>query len=54
MGYDIGEFESLPEALQAAREAGAIGNARDERGDMIFDVEGHQDDQRFSIWIQRD
>jgi hypothetical protein len=51
IGFDIREFDDYEAALQAAREAGAVGEGKDEPGAVTFAVAGNEG---ATIWIQQD
>jgi hypothetical protein len=45
-------FQTLAEAEAAARKAGAIGNGERSGRDLVFDVEGHEGESGYGIWIE--
>ena len=47
-----GEFETLAQAEAAARKAGAIGNGERYGSDLVYDVEGHEGEDDYGIWIE--
>lgn len=51
---ELGEFDSLDDALSAAETAGAVIEDRsDIRKDRCFDVAGHERDDDYAVWIER-
>ena len=47
-----GVFETLAEAKAAARKAGAIGDGERCGHDLVYDVEGHEGEDDYGIWIE--
>ena len=47
-----GAFQTLAQAEAAARKAGAIGNGERSGRDLVFDVEGHEGENDYGIWIE--
>ena len=47
-----GAFETLAQAEAAARKAGAIGNGERCGSDLVYDVEGHEGEDDYGIWIE--
>lgn len=50
----VGEFDTFAQAVTAACRAGAVGEPQ-QTGDngWVFDVDGHEDDDDYGIWIDR-
>jgi hypothetical protein len=48
---EIGEFDTMREAEDAARAAGAVGKPQISGGDRVYDVEDHEGDDDYGIWI---
>jgi hypothetical protein len=49
---EIGQFDSLDEAQEAARAAGAIGEGQKSGKSRVYDVAGHKGDDDYGIWIE--
>jgi hypothetical protein len=47
-----GAFQTLEQAEAAARKAGAIGEGERSGRDLVFDVEGHEGEDDYGIWIE--
>jgi hypothetical protein len=47
-----GAFQTLEQAEAAARKAGAIGEGERSGRDLVFDVEGHEREDDYGIWIE--
>ena len=48
----IGPFETLAQAEDAARKFGAIGDGERSGHDLVYDVEGHEGEDDYGIWIE--
>ena len=46
-----GTFQTLTQAEAAARKAGAIGTGQRSGRDLVFEVEGHEGEDDYGIWI---
>jgi hypothetical protein len=49
---EIGQYDTLDEAIDAAREAGALGDGQRSGQDYVYDVAGHEGDDDYAIWIE--
>ena len=47
-----GAFETLAQAMAAARKAGAVGDGERSGHDLVYDVEGHEGEDDCGIWIE--
>ena len=47
-----GSFKTLAQAEAAARKAGAIGNGERSGSNLVYDVEGHEAEDDYGIWIE--
>jgi hypothetical protein len=45
-------FQTFEQAEAAARKAGAIGEGERSGRDLVFDVEGHEGEDDYGIWIE--
>lgn len=52
MAREIGQYDTMDEAEEAARAAGAVGEAEKNGRDYIYNVEGHEGDDDYGIWIE--
>jgi hypothetical protein len=48
----IGTFNTPEEAETAARKAGAVGEGQNAGGCRVYDVDGHEEDDDYGIWIE--
>ena len=47
-----GAFKTLAQAEAAARKAGEIGNGERSGSNLVYDVEGHEAEDDYGIWIE--
>ncbi len=47
-----GPFETLAQAVAAARKIGAIGDGEPSGHDLVYDLEGHEGEDDCGIWIE--
>lgn len=50
---EIGQFDSMDEAEAAARKAGAVGQGQKSGRDTVYDVNDHEGDDSYAIWIEQ-
>lgn len=49
---EIGRYEDFESAEAAARNAGAIGEPQGSGRDYVYDVDGHEGDDAYGLWIE--
>jgi hypothetical protein len=49
----LGRFETFEQALNCVHQAGAIGDGQQSGEDRIYDVDGHEGDDNYGIWIEK-
>ena len=49
---EIGRYDTLHEAVAAARSAGAVGTGQKSGRDFLYAVVGHEGDDDYGIWIE--